>query len=80
MAEIRRTSGPLAYKLGNSQNNDVVILKLKEAISNSKAKPACLPDANDNPSVGETLYVSGWGTTSSGNSFSIFFLKNPFRG
>jgi hypothetical protein len=67
VAEIRRTTGALKYQLTNEQNNDVVILKLKTAITATNAKPACLADAD--PTDGDVLYVSGWGTTSSGNLF-----------
>lgn len=52
----------------NSQtsNNDIVILKLKSALTfNSNVQAACLPEATYNP-VGTKCFVSGWGTQQSG--------------
>lgn len=51
-----------------SHNNDAVLLKLKTPLTfNDDVKPACLPDADFDPS-GLSCYVSGWGTLQSSGS------------
>ena len=57
----------MAYN-SQSMDNDIVILKLKTALTFSNdVKPACLPAANFAPdTTGQKCYVSGWGTLNSG--------------
>ena len=51
-------------------DNDYILLKLKQPLTfNSDVKPACLPETSFAPdTTGQTCFVSGWGTLSSGGS------------
>merc|ERR1711981_64396 len=51
-------------------NNDFIILKLSSTLTfNDNVGPACLPDPDHAPDTkGQTCFVSGWGTLSSGGS------------
>ena len=53
----------------NTLDNDVVILKLKDALSMGETNgvlPACLPPSDHLEGNGQVCYVSGWGTLQSG--------------
>jgi len=51
-------------------NNDFILLKLSSTLEfNDNVGPACLPDPDHAPdATGQTCFVSGWGTLSSGGS------------
>ena len=59
---------------GNSYNNDICLVKVKNLKNNQPAgcdncwEPACLPAGRAKP--GKHCWVAGWGTTSSGGNTS----------
>jgi len=60
------------YNRPKQMANDVALLQLSTPLTyNDRIQPACLPsDVNDVLGGGQTVFVTGWGTTASGGSIS----------
>ena len=72
---IWNTESGFAYQ---GMNNDMVLLKLKSALSfNENVQAACMPDSNWNPGSNHHCFVSGWGTLNSGYNFYTLTIKKP---
>ncbi|CAL4084575.1 unnamed protein product, partial [Meganyctiphanes norvegica] len=58
-------------------DNDISIIVLSDSIdfTNSKVRPVCLPDSNDNAYDSVTATVSGWGALESGGSFPDVLME-----
>ena len=54
------------YKLG-SYDADITLVKLEKPVTyNAFIKPVCLPDEDQDETVGDSCYVTGWGRTQEG--------------
>ena len=54
------------YKLG-SYDADITLVKLEKPVKYSTfIKPVCLPDEDQDETVGDSCYVTGWGRTQEG--------------
>ncbi|OWA50718.1 putative Chymotrypsin-like elastase family member 2A [Hypsibius exemplaris] len=57
------------YAQHNHFANDIAILRLARPPTwGPRVSTVCLPGTNDDPSPGNTCYVTGWGLTGAGNS------------
>ena len=58
----------------NTNEHDIIILKLKTPLKfNDNVQPICL--ATKDPADGQKCYISGWGLSKTGNTYTEQYLK-----
>ena len=66
MAKVSKIIRHEDYKVG-SYDADIALVKLRCPVTyNALIKPVCLPDQDQEETIGKSCYVTGWGRTQEG--------------